>query len=223
MTAHAPALALHGAGRIGPNVLIQTAHALAQRLGRERAGRILRESTQHTLDTLPTGMIDETRANALMRRLVEEHGTAFTRSVMYDAGTRTGDYLLAHRIPGFARILLPTLPTNVALRLLLKAIGRHTWTFAGSANVRITVGNPAVVSLARCPLCAGILSDVHLCDFYTGTFARLAHVLLGPSGYAEEVACESTGSSACRFLIGTRGQRIIEPVAKSYIVTRRSR
>jgi divinyl protochlorophyllide a 8-vinyl-reductase len=219
----APALTLHGAGRIGPNVLIQTAHTLVQRLGRERAGRILMESTQHTLDTLPSGMVDEARANALMRRLVEEQGTAFTRSVMYEAGTRTGDYLLAHRIPRLARILLPLLPASVALRVLLKAIGRHTWTFAGSARVRITAGNPALVSLSGCPLCAGILSDVHLCDFYTGTFARLARVLLGPSSYAEEVACESTGRSACRFLIGTRGQRMIEPVAKSYIVTRRSR
>lgn len=219
----APALAAHGGGRIGPNVLIQTAHALEQRLGRERAGRILVDSTQHTLDTLPSGMVDEARANALMRRLVEDHGTAFTRSVMRDAGTRTGDYLLANRIPRVARLLLPVLPTSVALRVLLKAIGRHTWTFAGSATVRITVGNPAVISLTRCPLCVGILSDVHLCDFYTGTFARLAHVLLGPSAFAEEVACEATGDSACRFLIGTRGQRIVEPVAKSYIVTRRSR
>jgi len=204
----APALPAHGIGRIGPNVIIQTARALEQRLGRERAGRILVDSTQHTFDTLPHGMIDEARATALMRRLVEEHGTTFTRSVMRDAGTRTGDYLLAHRIPRIARILLPLLPTSAALRLLLQAIGRHTWTFAGSANVRITPGNPAVISLSRCPLCAGILSDVHLCDFYTGTFARLARVLLGPSAYAEEVACESTGDSACRFLIGTRGHRL---------------
>lgn len=217
------ALQAHGTGRIGPNVLIQTARALEQRLGRERAGRILVDSTQHTLDTLPSGMVDEARANALMRRVVEEHGTAFTRSVMREAGTRTGDYLLANRIPRIARILLPMLPASVGLRLLLQAIGRHTWTFAGSAHVRIAAGNPAVVSISRCPLCAGILSDVHLCDFYTGTFARLAQVLLGPSAYAEEVACESTGDSACRFLIGTRGQRMVEPAAKSYIVTRRSR
>jgi divinyl protochlorophyllide a 8-vinyl-reductase len=219
----APALAAHGLGRIGPNVLIQAARALEQRLGRERAGRILVDSTQHTLDTLPSGMVDESRANALMRRLVEEHGVAFTRAVMRDAGTRTGDYLLANRIPRIARLLLPTLPSGAALRLLLQAIGRHTWTFAGSAHVRITPGNPAVISISRCPLCAGMLSDVHLCDFYTGTFARLAQVLLGPSAYAEEFACESTGGSACRFLIGTRGQRMVDPVAKSYMVTRRSR
>jgi divinyl protochlorophyllide a 8-vinyl-reductase len=219
----APALPAHGLGRIGPNVLIQAARALEQRLGRERAGRILVDSTQHTLDTLPSGMVDEARANALMRRLVDDHGIAFTRSVMHDAGTRTGDYLLAHRIPRAARLLLPLLPTNAALRLLLNAIGRHTWTFAGSAHVRITSGNPAIIAISRCPLCAGILSDAHLCDFYTGTFTRLARVLLGPTAFAEEVACESTGDSACRFLIGTRGQRMVDPVAKSYIVTRRSR
>jgi divinyl protochlorophyllide a 8-vinyl-reductase len=199
MIAHA-----HPVGRIGPNVLIQTAHALAHRLGRDTASRVLQVSTHHTFDTLPTEMVDEATANALMRHLVTSYGLPFARTVMRDAGERTGDYLLANRIPGLARMTLPALPSRLALRILLSAISRHTWTFAGSARVEILHGAPAMISLSRCPMCAGITSDAPICDFYVGTFHRLAQALLGPRGFAEEVTCEARGDSACRFAMGTR-------------------
>lgn len=213
----------HQNGRIGPNVLIQTARVLQQRLGHDTANKALWTSTRHTLDTLPTEMVQETDANALMRYLVAEFGQSIARSIMRDAGERTGDYLLAHRIPGIARMTLPLLPGPTALRVLLSAIGRHTWTFAGSAHVRITPGDPAVISLSHCPLCAGLLSEMPTCDFYLGTFSRLSKALLGEQAWAEEVACEARGDSACRFLIGSASQRITVPAAKSNIVTRRSR
>ncbi len=194
----------HPVGRIGPNVLIQTAHALAHRLGRDTASRVLQVSTHHTFDTLPTEMVDEATANALMRHLVESFGLPFARTVMRDAGERTGDYLLANRIPALARLTLPALPTRLALRILLAAISRHTWTFAGSAKVEILLGMPAVISISGCPMCAGIKSDTPICDFYVGTFHRLAQALLGPRGYADEITCEARGDSACRFTMGTR-------------------
>lgn len=215
--------AAHPLGRIGPNVLIQTANALTQHLGREVANRALQDSTHHSIDTLPQDMVDEASANALMRHLVEQFGLPFARNIMRDAGSRTGDYLLANRIPGFARLMLPALPGRAALRILLSAISKHTWTFAGSAHVRITPGDPAMISLTHCPLCAGISAPVPTCDFYAGTFGRLVQVLLGPEAWAEEVACEARGDSACRFLIGTRSQRMTLPVAKSNMVTRLSR
>ncbi len=194
----------HPVGRIGPNVLIQTAHALAHRLGRDTASRVLQVSTHHTFDTLPTEMVDEATANALMRHLVESFGLPFARAVMRDAGERTGNYLLANRIPALARVALPALPTRLALRILLAAISRHSWTFAGSAKVEIVPGMPAVISISSCPICSGIVSDAPTCDFYVGTFHRLAQALLGPRGFAEEITCEARGDSACRFAMGTR-------------------
>ncbi len=191
-------------GRIGPNILIQTAHTLQERLGAAQAERILRDSTDHGLRSLPGDMVDERLPNALFRALDREFGLAFTRSVMRDAGRRTGDYLLAHRIPRPAQWLLGALPPSTGMRLLLTAIGRHTWTFAGSAHVHITPGDPALISVERCPICLHREASEPVCDFYTGTFARLAQALLGPEGWAEEVSCSARGDSACRFLMGSR-------------------
>ena len=47
---------------------------------------------------------------------------------------RTGDYLLAHRIPKPVQALLKRLPAPLAARVLLAAITRHAWTFAGSGR-----------------------------------------------------------------------------------------
>lgn len=190
-------------GRIGPNVLIQTAHALSDRLGEDIAERLLSQSTAHGLADLPQEMVEESKANALVRAVHEAYGLTFARSVMRESGRRTGDYLLANRIPKPAQWLLPLLPNAMALRVLLTAIGKHTWTFAGSAHVHITRGDPAVITIQHCPLCAGQKSPEPICDFYAGTFGRLAQALLGPKGWAEEVACEARGDSACRFLMGS--------------------
>lgn len=190
-------------GRIGPNVLIQTAHALSDRLGRDATARLLWQSTAHDLEHLPQVMVEETKANALVRAVHDAYGVVFARSVMQESGRRTGDYLLAHRIPKPAQWLLPLLPSGMALRVLLTAIGKHTWTFAGSAQVHITPGDPAVITLQHCPLCAGQHASEPICDFYAGTFGRLAQALLGPKGWAEEVSCEARGDSACRFLMGS--------------------
>jgi divinyl protochlorophyllide a 8-vinyl-reductase len=195
---HAPHI-----GRIGPNVLIQTANALSDRLGDDVAERLLSQSTAHGLADLPQEMVEESKANALVRAVHEAYGLAFARSVMRESGRRTGDYLLANRIPKPAQWLLPLLPNEMALRVLLAAIGKHTWTFAGSAHVHITAGDPAVITIQHCPLCAGQQSTEPMCDFYAGTFGRIAQALLGPKGWAEEVACEARGESACRFLMGS--------------------
>lgn len=200
----------HPAGRIGPNVLIHAAHALAHRIGHDTANRVLQTSTHHTFETLPSELVDEATANALVRHLVDTYGLPFTRGVMRDAGERTGEDLLLHRIPWLARVTLPALPSPVALRLLLAGIGRHTWTFAGSARVEICLGSPSVIALAHCAMCAGIRSREPICDFYVGTFQRVMQGLLGPHGFAEEITCEACGDSACRFAVGTRIPRLSE-------------
>lgn len=187
--------------RIGPNVIIQTAHTLADRLGNEMAERFITAATPFSLAQLPTEMVDERTANALIRHLSDERGAGFMRSVMNEAGRRTGDYLLRNRIPAPARWILPHLPRSLAMRALLSAVSRHTWTFAGSAQVKFTVGDPAVITIRHCPLCADQRSAEPVCDFYTGTFTRLLRELVHPSASAEEVSCEARGDTACRFLL----------------------
>jgi divinyl protochlorophyllide a 8-vinyl-reductase len=197
-----------GAGRIGPNVLIQTAQAISHRYGRDVAARMLAESTEYSIDTLPPDMVPEGAAHALMARVMHDFGGETARRILRESGHRTGDYLLANRIPRIARILLPRIPRPVALRILLHAISRHTWTFAGSARVDITPGTPAAVSLTGCPLCAGMTATTPVCDFYTGTFERLAQTLLGPDAWAEEVACVARGDAWCSFTIGITARAV---------------
>lgn len=189
--------------RIGPNVIIQTARTLEQRLGEAQADRFITDVTPFSLGALPTEMVDERVANALIRHLANERGSGFMRSVMDEAGRRTGEYLLHHRIPAPARWLLPHLPRPLAMRALLSAVSRHTWTFAGSAHVSFTHGDPALITIRHCPLCAWQRSSEPVCDFYTGTFRRLLRELVHPHAWAEEVSCEARGDGACRFLLSS--------------------
>jgi divinyl protochlorophyllide a 8-vinyl-reductase len=122
---------------------------------------------------------------------------------MEEAGQRTGGYLLEHRIPAPARWILPHLPRGLAMRALMSAVSRHTWTFAGSADVEFTLGNPTVITIRHCPLCHGQHSTVPMCDFYTGTFTRLLRELVHPDAWAQEISCEARGDAACRFLLGS--------------------
>lgn len=189
---------------IGPNIVIQTAHTLVDRLGSAKAEELILRATPYSLHALPTQMLDEQIATTLVRCLAEDEGERFMRSVMEEAGLRTGEYLLTHRVPRAAQWLLPRLPTRLAMRALLRAISRHSWTFAGSAQVSVSLGDPAVISVQHCPLCAARRSTEPNCGFYVGTFRRLMQVLVRPDAWAEEVACEARGDSACRFLLGSR-------------------
>ncbi len=189
---------------IGPNIVIQTAHTLVDRLGNAEAERLLARATPFSLQSLPTQMLDEQVATTLVRRLAEDEGERFMRGVMDEAGSRTGEYLLQHRIPGAAQWLLPKLPPRLAMRALLRAIARHSWTFAGSAQLSVSVGDPAVISVRHCPLCSARRSTEPICDFYTGTFRRLLQALVHPSAWVEEIGCEARGDGACRFRLGSR-------------------
>jgi divinyl protochlorophyllide a 8-vinyl-reductase len=119
--------------------------------------------------------------------------------VAHSAGLRTADYLLAHRIPKPVQALLKRLPATWAARLLLSAIRRHAWTFAGSGVFTARAGRPTVLTLRSNPLCKGVASAVPACDFYAATFERLFRTLVHRDARAVEVACEACGDAECRF------------------------
>jgi divinyl protochlorophyllide a 8-vinyl-reductase len=120
------------------------------------------------------------------------------------AGSATGDYLLAHRIPRPAQALLRILPAGIAGRLLLAAITRHAWTFTGSGRFTAEAGSPTVVAIANCPICRGTHSEMPACDYYAATFERLFTVLVHPDAKVVETDCMGRGASACRFEIRWR-------------------
>jgi divinyl protochlorophyllide a 8-vinyl-reductase len=133
-----------------------------------------------------------------------ELGIPRARALSRTAGRTTGDYLLANRIPGPARWLLPKLPAALAARLLLKAIAGHAWTFCGSGAFSYVLGagqTPLRVSIADCATCRGEQASQPLCDYYAATFERLFGALVHPRSQVSEVACSAMGAPACVFEI----------------------
>jgi divinyl protochlorophyllide a 8-vinyl-reductase len=189
--------------RIGPNAITRVAEALRPLGGDSAVRRVFgRAGLAAYVDTPPQAMVDEAEVTALHAAMRAELGADTARQVAADAGRRTADYLLAHRIPSFAQRLLRALPAGLAARLLLRAIGAHAWTFAGSGHF---CGRPMrggmQLQIQHNPLCRGQRSAAPACDFYTAVFQRLFTVLVHPRAQATEQACEARGDPACVFEI----------------------
>lgn len=196
---NAPARRTEGA-LVGPNAVIQLGETL---LAHDELGLAQRVylAAGH-LDWLrhpPAGMIAEADAAALhtaLRLFAPPHEA---RAFASEAGRRTGDYILANRIPPLAQKLLRALPARVAARLLLKAISRHAWTFAGSGRFSCETGTPTRFSIARNPL-----AQPGGCVWHEAVFTRLFQELAHPRAVVREIACCADGDAACRFKVRSR-------------------
>lgn len=146
-------------------------------------------------------MVSEHHVARLQATLREVFGETLASAISRDAGRRTGEYLLANRIPRAAQHLLRWLPAQWAARVLAKAISRHAWTFAGSGTFSVKPGFPFVFEIQSNPLCRAIRSDHAVCDFYSATFERIFRELVHPKSRVTETACESAGAAACVFEI----------------------
>lgn len=187
-------------GRIGPNAITRVAEVLPPMVG-SSATRALFEQAgllRHLLSP-PEAMVDEEDVRRLHAALRESLGAHTAASVARRAGERTADYLLAHRIPAAAQAVLRALPAGAAARLLLRAVARHAWTFAGSGEFSFTVGRPVVLTLRHNPLCRGLRSQTPACDYYAAVFERLFRALVHRHVQVREVACEACGDGACVF------------------------
>lgn len=194
------AAAAASAGRIGPNAITRVAEVLPALLG-DAGTRALFEAAGlgGYLSQPPEGMVDETEVARLHRVLRQQLGPAVAGQVARSAGMRTADYLLARRIPKPVQWLLKRLPPVLAARVLLQAIGRHAWTFAGSGQFQAVAGRPCVLTIRDNPLCRGVASAHPACDFYSATFERLFQVLVHPAVQVVETQCEARGDPVCRF------------------------
>lgn len=195
------------AGRIGPNAITRVAEALPGFVGTEAARALFERAGLAAYFTRPPqDMVDEAEVARLHGELRRALGPERAAGVARSAGIRTADYLLAHRIPRAVQALLKRLPAALAARVLLAAIARHAWTFAGSG--RFSARAPALAGAgARCavleirdnPLCRDLQAEAPACDFYAATFERLFQVLVQPRTRVRETACEACGDESCRF------------------------
>ncbi|WP_425040195.1 bacteriochlorophyll 4-vinyl reductase [Primorskyibacter sp. S187A] len=189
-----PAREIHPA-RIGPNAILQLVPVLEETGGAALRDRLLKQAG---IATLPTGegMIPQEPAARLHQALREELGPR-AADLATEAGSRTADYILAHRIPPTAQSLLRMMPRPLAAHALARAIGKHAWTFAGSGAFRVR--DRWHFSLAHNPIVAGERSDAPLCHWHAAVFARLYQRLVDPNVVCRETTCCAMGSPACRF------------------------
>jgi divinyl protochlorophyllide a 8-vinyl-reductase len=186
--------------RIGPNAITRVAEALQARAGESAAVSVFsRAGLLGHLSQPPQHMVDEADVLSLHKALRATLGTEEAELVAADAGRRTGDYLLAHRIPRLAQIVLKMLPAPLAARALLAAVGKHSWTFAGSGTFAVEFGPPLLLTLRNNPLCRGVSLPEPCCMFYAATFERLFKELVHPLTKVAEISCEACGDDCCRF------------------------
>lgn len=178
---------------IGPNAVIQLGEALRPHRGLAEAvfaaaghGDWLRDA--------PEQMVPEGEVAALHAALYALSPRAI--ELAQEAGTRTGDYILANRIPAAARLLLRALPAALAEPLLVAAIARHAWTFAGSGRFVQLPGRPARFGIDRNPLAR----DHGHCRWHEAVFTRLWQKLIDPAATVVETTC-GHGDGQCRFAV----------------------
>lgn len=190
-------------GKIGPNAITRVADVLTARHGREFCAQLFAKAgIARYMAHPPTAMVDEeevTHLHAALHRCLEDAEAA---RVATAAGRLTGEYLLAHRIPKAAQLLLRLLPKTLAARLFTRSIGKHAWTFAGTGYFSVArEAGGLLLCLADNPACRELATGVPSCHYFTATFETLYRAILGPEVKVAEVACEAAGDDCCCFRV----------------------
>lgn len=189
----------HGHGMIGPNALTQLLPLLERVGGAELKSGLLAEAGIFELPDM-SGLIDEVpvaRLHQAMRAEIPD----LAPSLAWEAGVRTADYILANRIPRVARAVLAALPPALAGPLLIRAIEKNAWTFAGSGRFEVAGRRPPVFLIHDNPVVRGEFAAEPICQWHCGVFERLFRALVGDRLRARETQCCACGAEACRFEI----------------------
>lgn len=186
-------------GRLGPNSVLQLVPVLDAAFGVPQRQRLLALAG---LPMLPddTGLMDEAPAAHLHQLLRSAHPRQ-APALLAEAGLLTGDYIIRHRIPPAAVVLLGWLPRALAAPLLTRAIASHAWTFSGSGSFQVHPGRPLVFSLADNPIVRGETADTPLCHWHAAVFERLFRRLVDDRYRCHETACAAVGGNVCRFVL----------------------
>lgn len=187
------------AGQIGPNALLQLLPVLAAEGGPDLARDLFAAARAEVPDPA-LGLVPEAPVARVHRGLRVRFG-ARSEALLFQAGLRTADYILAHRIPKPAQTLLRWLPPALGGPVLARAIAQNAWTFAGSGRFAIAPGRPPRFDLADNPLIRGEQSSVPLCHWHRAVFERLFRALIDDRLRCQETACCATGARACRFAL----------------------
>lgn len=191
-------------GRIGPNAILQTL-AILDRYEGHSARDLVMETAGVAVPPADSGMLPEADCAAVhraLRQCLPDRAGGLLRL----AGLATGDYILRHRIPAPARALIRALPGFLGARLLVGAISRHSWTFAGTGSFRVVGWHPLTFEITDNPLIRGEYAAHPLCHWHAAVFERLFSRLVWRSAVVAEVTCAATGAPSCRFTVSPRGR-----------------
>lgn len=188
-------------GLIGPNAVLQTEAALREAGGAALAERVFaRAGLSHLLVEPPSEMIDQSIPRALFGALFEDLPRSQALQLAHRAGALTGQYILANRIPAPVRTLLRALPARFAAPLLLAAITRHAWTFAGSGVCTAEAGRPARITIRANPLA------MPECAWHVGVFEVLFASLVSPHAQVGHHHGRADDGAPCQFDIDWRAK-----------------
>ncbi len=182
---------------IGPNAVLQVMAVLDADLGRPMRDRVL---AGLRLPPPDSGMIPQAEAVAV-HRAVRAALPDRADALLVAAGGATAEYILRHRIPAPARLLIRALPAGLGARVLARAIARHAWTFAGSGRFRLARLSPVTFELAANPLA----ERGHACLWHAAVFRCLFARLVWRDCAVREEECAGLGGTVCRFVILPRG------------------
>jgi len=188
-------------GVIGPNAITRLQEALALMCGQGACETVFRKAgLAHCLDAPPTSMVDENDVLKLHQALLDEVGHRTALRIGAEAGRLTGVYLLGHRIPRQAQRVLALLPVRAALMVLLAAIQRHAWTFAGSGAFSYSLTPEPCLVLEDCPLLSPERPERAeiAAVYFAATFETVFGTIVGP--YFSHMRSERTPQSQAAFV-----------------------
>ncbi len=148
----------------------------------------------------PDHLIPEARFVEVIDQLRERLPRERSEEVLGWGGALTAEYVARHRIGGAAKWLLRALPPRASLPLLLRAIRRHAWTFAGAGRFDFEGPFPGTLILEDAPTCRRAQAGGHLCSYYQAAFEGLLS-LAAPGIQVRETECQALGADRCRFSI----------------------
>ena len=185
------------AGRVGPNAIIQTRRVLARHVDASEVERLLVDAGLGAyVPGDPADMIDAAEAARFFAAIRARYGGAEADRILRDAGRLTGTYIIAHRIPRPAAMLLRSMPGMWAAPLLLRAVTAHAWTFAGSGRVTARYRAPLSIDIAANPLATPG------CPWHLGVFETLFGTLASKTVSLRHSSCCARGDASCLTEIG---------------------
>lgn len=193
------------AAQIGPNAVLQSLRAIAEHSDDSTARALQIRAGIPT--AWPSGLIPETWFVRLVEAIREDFEPERAEAILERAGALTAQYVAANRIPRFAKRLLGWLPDRIATALLLAAIRRHAWTFAGSSTFDVRRGplpQSYLLELDRSPTCRPSSTPTAMAEgrYYAAAFEGLLRMAC-PNATVREVQCRHQGANTCQFIATT--------------------